>query len=143
MKNKKGLSAIVASLLIILITIAAVFIVWQVVKKNIQTSGEQTEQTQCFSVNLAIDKCVKSATDGKVTLSYTSGSVSKVVITLENGAAINTTTITGTSLPVIGGKQVYTINLANPTKASVSAFVTSTGGTELGCPTVADEKVCS
>ena len=39
--DKRGLSAIVATLLIVLITIAAVLLVWNVVKKNLESSSEE------------------------------------------------------------------------------------------------------
>jgi len=53
MKNKRGLSAIVATLIIILLVLVAVGIIWVVVRNVIQEGAEQVEiSTKCIAIDL-------------------------------------------------------------------------------------------
>src|SRR3990172_3790699 len=53
MKSKRGLSAIIATLLIILLTLIAVGIIWVVIRQVVQSGGEQVElTTKCVDVTL-------------------------------------------------------------------------------------------
>jgi hypothetical protein len=53
MENKRGLSAIVATLIIILLVLVAVGIIWVVVRNLIDTGAEQIEiSTKCLAVDL-------------------------------------------------------------------------------------------
>jgi len=135
--NKKGLSAVVASLLIVLITIAAVLLVWNVVKKNLETSGGQLSKADCLKIDVGIDSCTAA---GVVVLSYNGGNVSKVVVTLENSTAVNNATIlTASNLPVLGSKKTVTISgVSAATKSSVTAFLIGSDGTEIACGVVSE-----
>ena len=53
MENKRGLSAIVATLIIILLVLVAVGIIWVVVRNVIQEGAEQVDiSTKCIAVDL-------------------------------------------------------------------------------------------
>jgi len=53
MKNKRGLSAIVATLIIILLVLVAVGIIWVVVRNLIQEGVEQIDiSTKCLAIDL-------------------------------------------------------------------------------------------
>jgi uncharacterized membrane protein YqiK len=54
MKNTKGLSAIVTTLIIILLVIVAVGIIWVVVRNVVQSGAEQIDiNTKCVAVDLS------------------------------------------------------------------------------------------
>ncbi len=53
LKSRKGVSAVIATILIVLLTIAAIVIVWQVVKPMIEETGKKIE-TSCIYVDLEI-----------------------------------------------------------------------------------------
>ena len=75
MKNKRGLSAIVATLIIILLVLVAVGIIWVVVRNLIDTGAEQIEiSTKCLAVDLrAVSVVPVSGEDYTVTLRRASG----------------------------------------------------------------------
>jgi len=58
MLSKKGLSPIVANVLIILLVIAAVGILWGVVRGLVDSGAEQaTTQTDCLLINMEVVSC--------------------------------------------------------------------------------------
>jgi len=73
MKNKKGMSAVVTTLIIILLVIVALGIIWVVVKNVIQGGVEQVDlSTKCREVEVKAVKLVEnSATNYSITLSRT------------------------------------------------------------------------
>ena len=64
MKNKRGLSAIVATLLIILLTLVAVGIIWFAVRNIVQGGADQIEASaKCTAVDI-------SATDASCEINH-------------------------------------------------------------------------
>jgi len=54
MESKRGLSAIVATLLIILLTLIAVGIIWVVIRNVVQSGAEQVDLgTKCIAIELS------------------------------------------------------------------------------------------
>ena len=86
MKNKRGLSDIVATLIIILLVIVAAGIIWVVVRNVVQSGAEQVEFGQkCFQVNLqAVGVVNTSTTDYDVTLRRLAGGaeITGIMVTL-------------------------------------------------------------
>lgn len=69
MKNKKGLSDIVATLIIILLVIVAAGIIWGVVRNVVQQGADQIEAGQrCFSISLEIENAIKDGDDGNYSI---------------------------------------------------------------------------
>jgi hypothetical protein len=65
--RKRGLSPVVANVLIILLVIAAVAIIWAVVRPAIEGTGEKiTETTECISLDLSVVSCSVSDIDNVV-----------------------------------------------------------------------------
>jgi len=67
MKNQKGLSTIVATLIIILLVLVAVGIIWVVVRNVIQGGTEQIDiNTKCIEVGVSATKveCIETADGG-------------------------------------------------------------------------------
>ena len=58
--NKKGISAVVANVLIVLLVVASVAIIWAVVRPVIEQAGEGIE-AGCFQVQLEPIKCDSAA----------------------------------------------------------------------------------
>jgi hypothetical protein len=58
MMNKKGLSDIVATVLIVLLALAAVAIVWGFLRPMFNTAAQETDlRSKCFSVDIQPDSC--------------------------------------------------------------------------------------
>ena len=146
--NKKGLSTIVATLLIILLTLVAVGIIWVVVK-NVITGGasQVTIDSKCLAANIAATKVVTNPinvtfTSYNVTLNRAGGqdeiggvklafansdeSSSVVADVPGNIAALSTFT---TSVSVDDAK------LANATKVSVVVYFLDDSGNPQLCTT--------
>ena len=68
MYNKRGLSAIVATVLIILLVIAGVTLVWTPVRKLISNAAEETE-ANCLLANPQITKACINSGDLEITIS--------------------------------------------------------------------------
>ena len=69
--NKKGISAVVANVLIVLLVVAAVAIIWAVVRPTIEQAGEGIE-AGCFTIQVNPESCNATAnadTGGQGTLS--------------------------------------------------------------------------
>ena len=58
--NKKGISAVVANVLIVLLVVASVAIIWAVVRPTIEQAGEGIE-AGCFTVQVSPKSCALSA----------------------------------------------------------------------------------
>lgn len=67
--NKRGISAVVVTILIILIAIIAVSILWAALRPTIESGAEQAEKTlSCSYLNLNIDFAEYNETTGNLTL---------------------------------------------------------------------------
>lgn len=132
MKNKKGISAVVATVLIILITIAAVAIVWQIVQPMITSSLGSA--SNCVAVNTngvkVLDDytCINSTgTNHTVSVQVERGVgdfklVGLRVSILNNGNTINETE--KTSVPLAGGTKVYKIGIGSKSATQVEVVPT-------------------
>jgi len=66
-ENKKGVSAVVANVLIILLVIVSIGVIWAVVRPTIQSAGEQVTP-DCFSLLISAESCVIDITNSMVTI---------------------------------------------------------------------------
>jgi flagellin-like protein len=151
MNNKKGISAIVATVLIILITVAAVTIIWAAIIPMI--SNELGGATECFDASAALtvisDYSCFNETTGvvEVQVARATGDFTLVGLDISVGLAGSSETvkINATSVPDSNGAKVYTINttgekgntygnisLDGADSASVAAWVEA-GQTEKLC----------
>lgn len=62
LKQKRGLSDVITTALIILLAIAAVVIVWSFVRPTLQKAGEQIDAS-CATVDMSAISCVSATTD--------------------------------------------------------------------------------
>ena len=139
-KNKKGLSSIVGTLLIILLVIAAVGIVWAVLRGTIQGGANEIGlNDQCLKVSIRATAVDDSTGNYSVTYERDAGGediagVSFIVSNSTDGTFYN---VAGNIAP--NGKKTTLIpfedTVANATKIEVSAYLLDTEGNNYVCST--------
>ena len=134
MKNNKGISALIGTVLLILVVIAAVGIIAGLLVPMIRTAGERTANCQGL-----ID--VTSATSSAVTIMQSksiTATVQSVSITLYNAAGGTTGSASAITLPMtVGAPQTSTITGAtSPVKASVITTLKLTSNALVACPAI-------
>jgi len=145
--NKKGLSTIVATLLIILLTLVAVGIIWIVVRSVVQGGSQQMSiDTMCIQANVVATQ-VNNATpsDFSVTLNRQGGEDEiggvKLVFTNEDGSTNDIHDISGNIQALQTITRTVTVNInpttgvPNPTRVSVVVYFLDDSGNEQLCQT--------
>jgi len=130
--NKKGVSQIVTTILIILLVLAAIVIVWQAVKSTVESgAGEITGKTECIGVELDITNVVADTTTNTLTVSVTrlSGGADTAadVILLVDGTSKSSSTTT----------KLGQLESENYLISSISAYTKVEAGSKIGtnvCP---------
>lgn len=149
MENKKGISDVVTTVLIILLVVAAVAIIWGFVSRPLQQSGQALEtSTSCLQVSLAPTACSVNASDsaGKATAIYkwNSGSATissvKVVFELKDGT---NDVVSGTTPAGVGSTQKAVSTKSNATAVSVAAVIKGSDGVDATCPASIEKIACS
>jgi len=149
MFNKKGLSGVITTVLIILISIAAIFIVWQILKPTLKdTAGSIT--LECAKVDYSVKalSCDISAGNSSIQVSRNAGAaLSKLVILVADATGTQNSTEVTTNLPAELGFGNYNVAFPagkNINKVSVGVFVTKADGSTENCGVVATNAVtCS
>ena len=138
MKNKRGLSDIVATLIIILLVIVAAGIIWVVVRNVVQSGAEQVEFGQkCFQVNLQyVGVTNTTETDYDVTLRRLAGGdeIVGVKVTLLNATQASTPYEFGS----IGELETLTRSIEGvlgATKMEYTAYFEDSSGAPVYCQT--------
>jgi FlaG/FlaF family flagellin (archaellin) len=130
MKNKRGISAVIETVLLILIVIAAVGIIAGLVLPMIRTAGERT--STCLG---AMD--ITAASSAGVTYVQSKNiTVTAVAVTFyyANGTAVSGTTQVPTS---VGSSVTSTPTTAGIyAKATVVPTVTTPSGKQVACPAI-------
>lgn len=151
-KNNKGLSTIVATLLIILLTLVAVGIIWVVVKNVIQGGTDQMEiDALCLQSNVVATNVVNitplaAVTSYNVTLSRESGSDELGGVSVVFTDEAETTSIivdfptTSYPLNMLDTKTFAANNVAvpNANKVSVVVYFLDSSGEKNYCSTYND-----
>jgi len=146
-KNRKGISSIIATLILLLLTIVLVGIVWAVVSGIVKTSTEGVSSgAQCL--NSAIDITAASCTGAgvcNVTVQRTLGSdvIGGVRVIFFNEAKDSTNfTDIGGDIQVSGmGRLTNTpINVVNVNEINAYIYFTQTSGTKTVCSVPAEYK---
>jgi len=139
MKSERGLSAIVATLLIILLTLIAVGIIWVVIRNVVESGGEQAEiAAKCLNVDLSVT-AAQCDTGGVCNVTYTRSTggdaINGIFIILSNGQTSNQSQVTGNVAP---GDTRTELNIATtlspaPTSAEIAPYFTDSSGREQRC----------
>lgn len=150
--NKKGLSTIVATLLIILLTLVAVGIIWVVVKNVVQGGSNQvTTDSKCLAADVVATKVTNSTLlDYAVTLNRQGGEDElggvKLVFTNADGSTNILRDISG-NIPALSTvtesvtfTQAESDSLPNPDGVSVVVYFLDASGTPQLCKTATQLK---
>jgi|SRR3989344_1886030 len=141
--NKKGLSDVVTTVLIILLAIAAIVIVWNFVSPTLENAGSQIEsQTACLDASVTTVSCAVGTTsnvvirnDGGLPVKY------KVVVNHVATGTAGTTTVDSSESAALDAYGTRTEGRTILAGESVRVAVTNIGGTAVSCdPTPA--KAC-
>ena len=121
--KKRGLSDVVATVLIVLLALAAVTIVWSFIGPSLQGAGEQIEeQSQCSQTEVELKGCTISGSNpvtrivtGSFTTQLISGSAAQYKIVLEN--TNRTTKVVSVGIPapqaIFGTDNQLSITMVN------------------------------
>ena len=142
MLKKRGLSTIVTTLLIILLSIVAIAVVWVVIANVVQSGTEQIALGQkCINVNfnsVSVLPVFGQAGSYSVTLSRGSGGdpIAGVKVTVFNADNENSDILEfGSGLNVLETKtQTIITNIINANKFDITPYFTDSSGNEQLCP---------
>ena len=138
-ENKRGISSIIATLILLLLTIVLVGIVWAVVSGIVKTSTEgATSGAQCF--NSAIDitsaTCTSATGTCNVTIQRTLGTetIAGVRLIFVNAAgSSNFTDVNGTLQTLVPLRATTNTGVANVTKINAAVYFTDAVGNKNVC----------
>lgn len=141
MENKRGLSAIVATLIIILLVLVAVGIIWVVVRNLIQGGAEQIDiSTKCIAIDLravSVASVVGEAGNYSVTLKRMAGgeTIDGVKIALFNETTNSGVLNEFEDFTVLDTRtETVVAGITNANKLEYTAYFLDTSGNEKLCP---------
>lgn len=141
MKNKKGLSDVIATVLIVLLALAAIAIVWGFVSPVLRNTGSSISASQkCLDAEVKPTAC--NSTSDIATLQYVGGDITKMIAIVQqaDGATIVSETTVGSllSTKVIG---ISGTSSGDKLKASAKVLL-NTEGKEVTCNPFPVEIIC-
>ena len=132
-KNKKGLSDVIATVLIILLAIAAIVIVWGFISNWLGKAGNNlSNQADCLDVDVKPISCVNSTK--MITIQVIRGIPAKAIasVTLSDGSVIvNKTTIIPTRQLTVNVNMSYETRSLKTAKAT--PVILDKEGNEVSC----------
>ena len=138
-ENKKGLSEVVTTLIIILLVLVAIGIVWVVVNNVLQSGTEQAElSAKCLNVDIKATAVSCVAGTCSVTYKRNSGTdaVSGIIIVLSNGTESAQKQVAGNiNISATKTETGFVTGLTNVNKAEIAAYFTAASGENQTCPT--------
>lgn len=130
--NKRGISDVVTTVLIVLLSIVAIAILWGFLQPMFTKSGGKIQQAEaCLTVNLEVASCSAIGNVANVTVKRNPGAVNLKEIKLIFSAADGTTAVVnGTGYPEELGSKVYANNNVGfkATGVSVAAGIADSQG---------------
>ncbi len=148
MINKRGLSDVVSTVLIILIIVAAIGIIGTIVLRNVGDTGSKVESaTLCLELDVEPTRCVSNATASVATISRGAGGSATVITNLSlvyENAAGATTLANFVAIPsaLNAGSQTNSA-IVNQAKLSVAAKIRGSDGNEYQCDTTPAKIDCT
>ncbi|MCA9487598.1 MAG: hypothetical protein KC516_01405 [Nanoarchaeota archaeon] len=143
MRNNKGLSTVVTTLIIILLVLVAVGIIWGVVSNLLNNSRDRINtSTSCLEIEIKATKVVNTTTGGEqtITLSRTgagdSGAMlAKLIVYSDaNNSAVTNFDEVGFT-PLQTKTATFDTGVDNANKVEVTPFYYNEQGEEVLCPT--------
>jgi hypothetical protein len=94
--NKRGVSEVITTVLIILLVLAAIVIVWQAVRGTVENASTKVEtQSQCIGLDLSVTgSCTGSTLSVQVTRGGDSVGAGQLRVSIASGTFTNSTTKT-------------------------------------------------
>ncbi|MCH8945772.1 MAG: hypothetical protein IIA85_02525 [Nanoarchaeota archaeon] len=138
--HKKGLSAIILTLIMILLAIVASGLVWVVIQNVVGGSTEQISLgTDCLNVKIVATKVVNTSTTGnyEVTLDRGSGglAIGGVKLRFTNATGISDVVdIPGNIEPFERPIEQVVSTITNANKVEIIVYFKDTSGNEQACP---------
>ena len=118
MQNKKGISDIISTVLIVLLALAAIAIVWGFIQPTLKGGGTAIDFRQkCIDAEVTPLSCDASA--GNVTVQFTRGEISRITAILENSDG--TTVLDTQNAPNLFGTTTH--NFGDPTPIAAGETV--------------------
>lgn len=134
MSNKKGVSAVVATILIVLLSVTAVVIVWQVIKPALEKTAGKVS-FNCIEVELKINSLNCANRTGTVGVSLNKGKISKLKFVFYN--ATDSKVKEKTDVPEELGMKTYSFveneTVTNMIGVNVAPVIASETGEEQVC----------
>ena len=131
MNNKKGISDVVTTVLIVLLSLVAIAVVWSFLSPLITRSGTQIAQTEaCLSASLEVSGCKITDTTYNVNVKRNAGAANIASIKLIFGKEDGSTIVnTQDSAPEELGTSLYSIEPGESAKeVSVAAGILDSKG---------------
>jgi len=96
MQNKKGISDVVTTVLIVLLTIVAIAILWGFLQPLFTKSGTKVQMAeQCLTISLEVPSCVTTDTTASVSVKRSPGAANlkevKVILSKPDGSTVVST----------------------------------------------------
>lgn len=124
--DKKGLSTIVTTVLILLLSIAAVILLWTFIRPLITNAGQQaTADCVTQQVSIVSATCNSTTKNVHVVVQLDAGTLTQVKVMANTAAAGTVASITSASVPGQLGTQGYDVpyTSANPETVTVGGYV--------------------
>lgn len=139
-QNKKGLSDVITTVLIILLVLAAVVLIWGFIRQTLDKGGRQiANSADCFQLQIEPKGCVLEGTqNATVTVQWTGGDVNlnqlKLIVTNKDTGAnvisnVSAPAMFGTASGKMNIGSVYGTNLV----ASTAGIVVTDNGDSVIC----------
>jgi hypothetical protein len=151
--NKKGLSTIVATLLIILLTLVAIGIIWIVIRGVVENSTQQLDiNSKCLATEVVATKVTNSSPVANwqnytVVINRRTGDdvIGGVKLVFTNaGGSISVVRDMSGDLATLQSRQYYanitTSELSNPNKVSIVVYYLDDSGVQQLCQTASELK---
>lgn len=139
MKNKKGLSNVIATVLIILLALAAVVIIWTFIRASIQQTGESSDLlNRCLNSEVEVVSCSGTS----VIVKLTRGTADKVKVVIEDPNTGETVVSPSTAIGLVLETANVAVTATSGDIASAAVVYTLADGSDAVCDASPTKVVC-
>ena len=134
--NKRGISGVIVTVLIVLISLGAVVIVWNFISPALNRAGTSIElESKCFEVEVRPSRCSYLSADLSGLVQLTRGSPDKVMAVLK--FSDGSTLVNQTDAPAVFGTAEITFTIPAgkiPETLAATAIISDDEGNSITCP---------
>lgn len=144
MKNRKGLSNVVATVLIVLLALAAIAIVWSFIQPSIEETSTTLDVSQkCLQTEVTVTYC-NSTSPGEVKVQYNRGDdLTGVFAIVDDGAGGTTTGQAAVTSPSVLSTYTVAITSTAGNTAKAAAIVADENGQDHVCEPAQTSVTCA